>query len=65
LRFLGIIFTVLRLEVSIYNDYIKNQFQTTFAGGGGEGGRRGDCAIGLSDFDAQMSGIKIWRAMKF
>ncbi len=25
----------LRLEVSIYHGYITNQFQTTFAGGGG------------------------------
>jgi hypothetical protein len=38
--FLGIILRVLtRLEVSVYNVYIKNQFQTTFAqeGGGGRG----------------------------
>ncbi len=35
LRFLGIIFRVLRLEVSIYNVYITNQFQTIFARGGG------------------------------
>jgi hypothetical protein len=27
----------LRLEVSVYNVYIKNQFQTTFAQGGGGG----------------------------
>jgi hypothetical protein len=31
LRFLGIILRVLRLEVSIYNVYITNQFLTTFA----------------------------------
>ncbi len=31
LRFLGIILRVLRLEVSSYNVYITNQFQTTFA----------------------------------
>jgi hypothetical protein len=37
LRFLGIIFRVLRLEVSVYNVYITNQFQILFAqGGGGE-----------------------------
>ncbi len=30
LRYLGIILTVLRLEVSVYNVYITNQFQTTF-----------------------------------
>jgi hypothetical protein len=37
LRFLGIILRVPRLEVSVYNVYITNQFQTTFAqGGGGE-----------------------------
>jgi hypothetical protein len=30
---LGIIFRVLRLEVSVYNDYITNQFQTNFAHG--------------------------------
>ncbi len=28
---LGIILRVLRLDVSIYNVYITNQFQTTFA----------------------------------
>ncbi len=33
LRFLGIILRVLRLEVSVYNVYIANQFQTTFAQG--------------------------------
>jgi hypothetical protein len=38
LRFLGIILRVLRLEVSIYNVYITNQFQTTFAQWGGGGG---------------------------
>jgi hypothetical protein len=41
LRFLGIILRFLRLEVSVYNVYITNQFQATFAssgGGGGEGG---------------------------
>jgi hypothetical protein len=32
--FLGIILRVLRLEVSLYNVYIKNQFQITFAQGG-------------------------------
>ncbi len=31
LRFLGIILRVLKLEVSVYNVYIKNQFQPTFA----------------------------------
>jgi hypothetical protein len=35
MRFLGIILRVLRLGVSVYNVYITNQFQTTFAGGGG------------------------------
>ncbi len=37
LRFLGIILRVLRLEVSVNNVNINNQFQTTFAhvGGGG------------------------------
>ncbi len=34
--FLGIILRVLRLEVSICNIYITNQFQTTFAQGKGE-----------------------------
>ena len=46
LRFLGIILRVLRLEVSVYNVYITNQFQTTFAQGGGGGIKsvsRGDC----------------------
>jgi hypothetical protein len=36
-RFLGIILRVLRLEVSVYNVYITNKFQTTFAQGGGGG----------------------------
>ncbi len=47
LRFLGIILRVLRLEVFAYIVYITNQFQTTFAWGGGRGGvksvSRGDC----------------------
>jgi hypothetical protein len=30
----GIILRVLRLQVSVYNVYITNQFQTTFAQGG-------------------------------
>jgi hypothetical protein len=38
LRFLGIILTVLRLQVSVYNVYVTNQFQTTFALGWGGGG---------------------------
>ncbi len=33
LRFLGIILRVFRLEISVYNVYITNQFQTTFAQG--------------------------------
>jgi hypothetical protein len=37
LRFLGIILRVLRLEVSVCNVYITNQFQTTVFGGGGGG----------------------------
>jgi hypothetical protein len=47
--FLGIILRVLRLEVSIYNVYITNQFQTPFAQGGVNVGvksvSRGDCAV--------------------
>ncbi len=40
LRFLGTIFRVLRLEVSVYNVYITNQLQVAFAqGGGGEGSK--------------------------
>ncbi len=35
LMFLGIILIVLRIEVSVYNFYITNQFQATFARGGG------------------------------
>ncbi len=35
LRFMDIILRVLRLEVSINNVYITNQFQTNFEGGGG------------------------------
>ncbi len=44
-RFLGIILSVLRLEVSLYNVYISNQFQTTFAQGeaGVKSISRGDC----------------------
>jgi hypothetical protein len=34
LRILGIILRVLSLEVSVYNVYITNLFQTTFAQGG-------------------------------
>ncbi len=44
LRFLGITLRVLRLEVSVNNVYITNQFQPTFAQGG-QGGKirsRGD-----------------------
>jgi hypothetical protein len=44
--FLGIILRVLRLEVSINNVYITNQFQTTFAQGGRVAVKsisRGDC----------------------
>jgi hypothetical protein len=37
LRFLDIIFRVLRHEVSVYNVYITNQFHIVFAQGG-EGG---------------------------
>ncbi len=37
--FLGIILKVLRLEVSVYNVYIPNQFQTTFTRGVGGMGR--------------------------
>jgi hypothetical protein len=35
-RVLGIVLRVLRLEVSAYNIYITNQFQTTFAQKWGE-----------------------------
>ncbi len=38
LRFLGIILRVPRLEVSVYNVYITDQFQITFGQGGGGGG---------------------------
>jgi hypothetical protein len=34
LRFLGIILRILRFEVSVYNVYIANQLQYTFAQGG-------------------------------
>ncbi len=37
-RFLGIVLKVFRLEVSVCNVYITNQFQTNFAQGGGGGG---------------------------
>ncbi len=37
MNFLGIIVRVLRLEVSVYNVYIANLFQTTFAREGGGG----------------------------
>ncbi len=46
LRFLGIILRGLRIEVSVYNVYITNNFQPTFAGGGGGGDKSiniGDC----------------------
>ncbi len=35
MRFLGIVLRVLRLEVSIYDVCIANQFQATFDQGGG------------------------------
>jgi hypothetical protein len=35
---MAIILRVLRFEVSLYNVYIVNQFQTTFAQGVGGGG---------------------------
>jgi hypothetical protein len=40
----GLIISVLRLEVSVYNVFITTQFQTTFAqgGGGSKSVRRGD-----------------------
>jgi hypothetical protein len=38
LRFLGIILRVIRVEISVYNVYFTNQFQTTFAWGWGGGG---------------------------
>ncbi len=37
LRFLGKILRDLRNKLSVYNVYIKNQFQTTFVQGGGGG----------------------------
>ncbi len=40
LRFLGIILRVLRLEVSVYNVYITNQFHFARGGGGGGGYKR-------------------------
>jgi hypothetical protein len=45
LRFLAIILRVLSHEVSVYNVYMINQFQTTFAQGGEEGKpvSKGDC----------------------
>jgi hypothetical protein len=43
LRFLGIILRVLRLEVSVYNAYITNQFQHHFFSRGGGSDSRGDC----------------------
>jgi hypothetical protein len=36
--FLGVTLRVLKLEVSVNNVYITNQFQTTFAQGGRVGG---------------------------
>ncbi len=35
MRFPRILLLVLRLEISVYNVYITNQFQTTFAQGDG------------------------------
>ncbi len=37
IQFRNIILGVLRLEISLYNVYIKNKFQTTLAQGGGGG----------------------------
>ncbi len=55
LRFLGIIFRVLRLEVSVYNVYITKLFQTSFAQEGGvvKSVSRGNC--GSKDFCLNMS----------
>ncbi len=50
LKFLGISLRVLRLEISVYNVYITNQFQTTFARGGGGGGVVKSVSGGDSDF---------------
>ncbi len=46
LRFLGIILRVLRVEVSVYNVYVTNQFLTHFeqeGGGGVKSASRGNC----------------------
>jgi hypothetical protein len=48
LKFLGIILRVLNLEVSIYNVYITNQFQTTFAQMGW-----GVKSVGRGDYEYQ------------
>ncbi len=49
MRFLGIILRFLRLEVSVYNDYITKQFKPTFAGGGGGGLK----SISIGDLERQ------------
>jgi hypothetical protein len=43
--FLGIILRVLRLEVSVNNVYITNQFQPTFARGEGGGSKIFEVAV--------------------
>jgi hypothetical protein len=64
LRFLAIILRVLRLEVSVYNDYSTNQFQTTFVGrgvGGGGGVKsvsRDDCEYQRGKLQCQQSAVQ-------
>jgi hypothetical protein len=57
LRFLDIILKVLRLEVSVQNVYIRNQFQPTFSQttfsqeeGGVKSVSRGDCEYSKKEY---------------
>ncbi len=52
LRFLGIVLRDFRLQVSLYNVYVKNQFQTSFARGWGGGGR-GVKSVSRGDIEYQ------------
>jgi hypothetical protein len=56
MRFLGIILRVLRLQVSVYNVYITNQFQPAFTQGG-----RGVKSVSRGDSEYQ--GGKLLRVL--
>jgi hypothetical protein len=58
---LGILLRILRLKVSVYNVFITNQFQNTFAQGGGGGWGEIRWARGRADCEYQ--GGKLFRLL--